>query len=76
MEPHLVLRGIRKSFGRTVAVDGLDLTVAPGEFVALLGPSGCGKTTTLRIVAGFERPDRGEVFIQGASATDNLGHGG
>ena len=70
MQPHLVLRGIRKTFGRTVAVDGLDLDVAPGEFVALLGPSGCGKTTTLRIVAGFERPDRGEVLIQGVPATD------
>ena len=69
-EPHLVLRGIRKTFGRTVAVDGLDLSVAPGEFVALLGPSGCGKTTTLRIVAGFERPDLGEVLIQGTPATD------
>jgi putative spermidine/putrescine transport system ATP-binding protein len=70
IEPHLVLRGIRKAFGRTLAVDGLDLAVGPGEFVALLGPSGCGKTTTLRIVAGFERPDAGEVLIQGASAID------
>jgi putative spermidine/putrescine transport system ATP-binding protein len=69
-EPHLALRGLRKTFGRTVAVDGLDLDVAPGEFVALLGPSGCGKTTTLRIVAGFERPDRGEVRIHGVLATD------
>jgi putative spermidine/putrescine transport system ATP-binding protein len=69
-EPHLALRGLRKTFGRTVAVDGLDLDVAPGEFVALLGPSGCGKTTTLRIIAGFERPDRGEVRIQGVLATD------
>ncbi len=67
--PHLVLRGVRKAFGHTVAVDGVDLVVAPGEFLALLGPSGCGKTTTLRIVAGFERPDAGEVWIQGASMT-------
>ncbi len=74
MQPHLVLRGLRKTFGRTVAVDGLDLSVAPGEFVALLGPSGCGKTTTLRIVAGFERPDRGEVLIQGLPATDKPPH--
>ena len=74
MQPHLVLRGLRKSFGRTVAVDGLDLSVAPGEFVALLGPSGCGKTTTLRIVAGFERPDRGEVLIQGLPVTDKAPH--
>ena len=53
MQPHLALRGLRKTFGHTVAVDGLDLDVGPGEFVALLGPSGCGKTTTLRMVAGF-----------------------
>jgi putative spermidine/putrescine transport system ATP-binding protein len=66
---HLVLRGIRKAFGRTVAVDGLDLAVAPGEFLALLGPSGCGKTTTLRIVAGFERPDAGEVWIRNTPVT-------
>jgi ABC-type Fe3+/spermidine/putrescine transport system ATPase subunit len=65
--PHLVLRGVRKTFGRTVAVDGVDLAVASGEFLALLGPSGCGKTTTLRIVAGFERPDAGEVWIRGTS---------
>jgi len=70
MPPHLALRGLRKTFGHTVAVDGLDLDVGPGEFVALLGPSGCGKTTTLRMVAGFERPDRGDVLIQGVPVTD------
>jgi putative spermidine/putrescine transport system ATP-binding protein len=70
MQPHLALRGLRKTFGHTVAVDKLDLDVGPGEFVALLGPSGCGKTTTLRMVAGFERPDRGEVFIQDAPITE------
>ena len=70
MQPHLALRGLRKTFGHTVAVDGLDLDVGPGEFVALLGPSGCGKTTSLRKVAGFERPDRGEVLIQGLPVTD------
>jgi putative spermidine/putrescine transport system ATP-binding protein len=70
MQPHLALRGLRKTFGHTVAVDGLDLDVGPGEFVALLGPSGCGKTTTLRMVAGFERPDRGDVLIQGLSVND------
>jgi ABC-type Fe3+/spermidine/putrescine transport system ATPase subunit len=67
--PHLVLRGVRKAFGRTVAVDGVDLAVMSGEFLALLGPSGCGKTTILRIVAGFERPDAGEVWIRGGSMT-------
>ncbi len=66
----LLLKSVRKSFGRTVAVDDFSLEVAQGEFVALLGPSGCGKTTTLRIVAGFERPDAGEVEIRGEVATD------
>jgi spermidine/putrescine ABC transporter ATP-binding subunit len=65
----LELRGVRKSFGRTVAVSELDLKLDRGELVALLGPSGCGKTTTLRIVAGFEQPDRGEVWLRGMPAT-------
>src|SRR5438034_494552 len=60
------LERVEKSFdGKTRAVDGIDLTVAPGEFFALLGPSGCGKTTTLRLIAGFEAPDEGEVLIGG-----------
>jgi spermidine/putrescine transport system ATP-binding protein len=59
------LVGVTKRFGDVVAVDALDLTVRPGEFLSLLGPSGCGKTTTLRLIAGFERPDEGEVRIGG-----------
>ncbi|NUT55778.1 MAG: ATP-binding cassette domain-containing protein, partial [Thermoleophilia bacterium] len=60
------LRGVTKRFGSVIAVDGLDLDVRQGEFLSLLGPSGCGKTTTLRLIAGFERPDEGEIRIEGA----------
>jgi putative spermidine/putrescine transport system ATP-binding protein len=62
---YLRLQGIRKTFGQSVALDDIDLTVERGELVSFLGPSGCGKTTTLRIVAGFERADRGSVFVDG-----------
>jgi len=57
--------GLRKRFGPTVAVDGLDLAVPRGQLLALLGPSGCGKTTTLRMIAGLERPDAGDIWIHG-----------
>jgi len=64
------LRGITKRFGETLAVDDVSLTVEEGEFLALLGPSGCGKTTSLRVLAGFERPDRGRVLFGGEDVTD------
>ncbi|MBM3580997.1 MAG: ABC transporter ATP-binding protein [Alphaproteobacteria bacterium] len=64
------LDGVRRAFGATVAVDDVTLDVAEGEFLTLLGASGCGKTTLLRMLAGFERPDRGRVYIGGADATD------
>ncbi len=59
------LRNLTRVFGKTRALDGMSLEIAPGELVALLGPSGCGKTTALRIVAGFETADHGEVLIEG-----------
>ncbi|HEY8285635.1 MAG TPA: ABC transporter ATP-binding protein [Chloroflexota bacterium] len=66
----LELRGLHKRFGEVVALQNLDLGIASGEFVAFLGPSGCGKTTALRIVAGFERPDTGNVLLGGKDITD------
>jgi iron(III) transport system ATP-binding protein len=61
----LELRGIRKRFGANEVLRGLDLTVERGETLALVGPSGCGKTTLLRIIAGLEQPDSGEVILDG-----------
>lgn len=57
--------GLRRAYGATVAVDGLDLDVRPGEMLSVLGPSGCGKTTLLRLIAGLEAPDAGTVEIGG-----------
>ncbi|HEX9468673.1 MAG TPA: ATP-binding cassette domain-containing protein, partial [Bradyrhizobium sp.] len=51
--------------GSTLAVDAVDMSIREGEFFSLLGPSGCGKTTTLRMIAGFERPDRGAIRLGG-----------
>jgi spermidine/putrescine transport system ATP-binding protein len=59
------LRGLTKLFGAEPAVVDLDLSIRAGEFFALLGPSGCGKTTTLRMIAGFEEPTRGEILLDG-----------
>ena len=61
----LSLSGLVKRFGDEVAVDGLDLEIGEGEFFSLLGSSGCGKTTTLRMIAGFERPDEGRIELDG-----------
>ena len=59
------ITGLRKSYGTVAAVDGVDLEIAQGEFFTMLGPSGSGKTTTLRMIAGFERPDAGTVELAG-----------
>jgi putative spermidine/putrescine transport system ATP-binding protein len=66
----LVLQNISKRFGDAIAVDDLSFRVEPGEFIAILGPSGCGKTTTLRMIAGFERPDTGHILIGGMDLTN------
>jgi putative spermidine/putrescine transport system ATP-binding protein len=63
----VTLVNVRKTYGRVVALTDISLEVAEGEFVTLLGPSGSGKTTTLMLIAGFERPSRGEILIRGAS---------
>jgi multiple sugar transport system ATP-binding protein len=63
------IKNVTKSFGEHVAVNGLDLHIADGEFVVLLGPTGAGKTTTLRLIAGLERPDSGMIEIGGHNAT-------
>ncbi len=68
---NLAFNSIRKTFGSTVALQGLDLDVHDGELIALLGPSGCGKTTALRIAAGFEAADSGRVVV-GADDISNL----
>jgi len=59
------LRHVTKRFGKTVAVDDVSLTIEPGSFLTILGPSGCGKTTILRMIAGLEEPDAGEILIDG-----------
>ena len=63
------LESVEKRFGDVVAVDGVDLDVRDGEFFSMLGPSGSGKTTTLRMIAGFELPTAGRVFLHGADVT-------
>jgi putative spermidine/putrescine transport system ATP-binding protein len=68
--PDVEAVSLYRSYGDVVAVDGVDLAIAPGEFFTLLGPSGSGKTTTLRLIAGFERPDAGRVLLKGEDVTN------
>jgi len=68
---HIELKGLRKVFGRNIeAVKNLDLAIEGNEFLVLVGPSGCGKTTTLRMIAGFEEPTAGEIYIDGRMVND------
>jgi spermidine/putrescine transport system ATP-binding protein len=64
LDSSVALRSVSKRFGEFTAVDDLSLTLGKGEFFTLLGPSGCGKTTTLRMIAGFEQPSEGDVWIE------------
>jgi len=66
----IAVLGLSKRFGTVRVLDGVDLDVAPGEAVAVLGPSGCGKTTLLRLIAGLERPDAGEIRLDDELASD------
>ncbi|MFL5796020.1 MAG: ATP-binding cassette domain-containing protein, partial [Actinomycetota bacterium] len=65
MTPTIEAAGVRKRFGRTVALDGLDLVAEPGQVVAVLGPNGAGKTTFVRTVATLLKPDAGELRVAG-----------
>jgi spermidine/putrescine transport system ATP-binding protein len=65
----IALEGVSKRFGKVGAVHDVTLSIADGEFFSLLGPSGCGKTTTLRMIAGFEVPDEGQIVLRGEDVT-------
>ena len=64
-EPLIELKGVSKSFGSNVILDGVDLAIYPGESLAIIGPSGTGKSTILRIMSGLLQPDSGEIYIKG-----------
>ncbi len=67
---HLKINNLKKSFGNTPVINDISLEVSKGEFCILLGPSGCGKTTVLRLIAGLEQQDRGEIFISGREVSN------
>jgi spermidine/putrescine transport system ATP-binding protein len=74
VEGEVRLESLVKRFGEDVAVDGIDVHMPPGEFFTLVGPSGCGKTTTLRMIAGFERPTSGRILLDGVDVAQTPPH--
>jgi spermidine/putrescine transport system ATP-binding protein len=74
MEGEIRLEALEKRFGDTVAVDSIDLDMPSGEFFTMVGPSGCGKTTTLRMIAGFERPTSGRILLDGTDVAQTPPH--
>ena len=71
-KPYIHLEGVSKEFGGALAVDSVTLSIYQGEFFSLLGPSGCGKTTLLRMLAGFDMPSSGKIYIDGVDVTVGL----
>jgi ABC-type Fe3+/spermidine/putrescine transport system ATPase subunit len=69
-EPMISIRDVSRSYGAVQALNEVSMDIAAGEFFSLLGPSGCGKTTLLRILAGFDRPTTGEIYIGGQPFSD------
>ena len=67
---YLELQNLHRDFGTVKALNGIDISLGEGEFLSLLGPSGCGKTTALRLVAGFDRPNRGSIVVDGKDVTN------
>ena len=70
----ITIVALTKRFGTVAAVDGIDLEMPPGEFFTMVGPSGCGKTTTLRMIAGFERPTEGQILLDGVDMSQTPPH--
>lgn len=74
MEGEVQLEELKKRYGDVVAVEGIDLHMPPAEFFTMVGPSGCGKTTTLRMIAGFERPTSGRIMLDGVDVAHTPPH--
>ena len=67
--PRLEMRGVHKRFGATVALGGVDLSVQPGQVLALVGENGAGKSTLMKVLSGAHRPDEGQMWLDGAPST-------